>query len=110
MLPVSFVVLIARVLVRTFTPQLLRQPSRFFLCKNGIPFDCAIYSCSTATNSLACMRSADISVLQAANLQVARSDMFGQYTFVPVVDGSFITRRPTELLKEGRVNGVRDLP
>ncbi|KAF9457860.1 Alpha/Beta hydrolase protein [Collybia nuda] len=50
---------------------------------------------------------ADIGVLQNANLEVAHSAYFGQYTFVPVVDGSFITRRPTDLLKRGRVNGEK---
>ncbi|KXN89065.1 hypothetical protein AN958_06369 [Leucoagaricus sp. SymC.cos] len=34
------------------------------------------------------------------------SDFFGTYIFVPVVDGVIIKKRPTELLRDGRVNGA----
>ncbi len=30
----------------------------------------------------------------------------GTYTFVPVVDGTFITERPLVTLQRGKVNGV----
>ena len=66
-----------------------------------------IFSCSSAQDTLDCLRAADISLLQSANLEINASGFFGTFVFVPVVDGSFITERPTELLKAGRVNGVR---
>lgn len=38
---------------------------------------------------------------------INNSGFFGSFVFVPVVDGIFITDRPTQLLKQGKVNGVR---
>ena len=40
-------------------------------------------------------------------MEISVSGFFGTFVFVPVVDGSFITERPSELLKAGKVNGVR---
>ena len=64
------------------------------------------FSCSTAQDTLDCLRAADVNSLQSANLEINASGFFGTFVFVPVVDGSFITERPTELLKAGKVNGV----
>ena len=50
----------------------------------------------------------DVNVLQQVNTNVANSAFFGTRIFVPVVDGHLIPRRPTEILREGNVNGVRD--
>ena len=49
----------------------------------------------------------DVDILQQVNTNIAISAFFGTRIFVPVVDGRLIPRRPTEILREGRVNGVR---
>ena len=67
----------------------------------------ASISCSSAQDTLDCLRAVDVNSLQNANLEINASGFFGTFVFVPVVDGSFITERPTELLKAGKVNGVR---
>ena len=51
----------------------------------------------------------DVNSLESANLEINVSGFYGTFVFVPVVDGSFITESPTELLKAGKVNGVRYL-
>jgi len=66
-------------------------------------------SCSSAADTLACLRTVDIDTLQAANIKINLSGFFGTFVFVPVVDGTFIRDRPTEILKSGRVNGVRGI-
>jgi len=35
------------------------------------------------------------------------ASFLGTYSFVPVVDGAFITESPIKTLRGGRVNGVR---
>ena len=67
----------------------------------------ASFSCSSAQDTLDCLRAVDVDSLQSANLEINASGFFGTFVFVPVVDGNFITERPTELLKAGKVNGVR---
>jgi carboxylesterase type B len=67
----------------------------------------ASLSCSSAQDTLDCLRTVDVNFLQNANVEINASGFFGTFVFVPVVDGSFITERPTELLKAGKVNGVR---
>ena len=66
----------------------------------------ASFSCSTAQDTLDCLRAVDVNSLQSVNSKIAASGFFGTFVFVPVVDGSFITERPTEILKAGKVNGV----
>ncbi|KAJ7664715.1 alpha beta-hydrolase [Mycena rosella] len=61
--------------------------------------------CASAADMMACLRAADADVLQAANIQINNGAFFGTYTLVPVVDGEFITQRPTLSLLEGKVNG-----
>ena len=39
-------------------------------------------------------------------MNVSNSGFFGTCVFVPVVDGTLITKRATELLRAGRVNGI----
>jgi len=51
----------------------------------------------------------DVNVLQQVNTNIAMTAFFGTFIFVPVVDGRLISRRPTEILREGRGNGVRGL-
>ena len=66
----------------------------------------ASFSCSSAQDTLDCLRAVDVNSLENANLDINASGFFGTFVFVPVVDGSFITERPTELLMAGKVNGV----
>ncbi|KJA20548.1 hypothetical protein HYPSUDRAFT_68416 [Hypholoma sublateritium FD-334 SS-4] len=61
-------------------------------------------NCAASGDALSCLRQADITVLQAANTNISTSAFFGTFAFVPVVDGTFITERPTQLLKSGRFN------
>jgi hypothetical protein len=49
----------------------------------------------------------DYNTLQAANLNVTGSTFMGTYAFGPVVDGKFLIKRPTEILSERQLNGVR---
>ncbi|KAL0956408.1 hypothetical protein HGRIS_002556 [Hohenbuehelia grisea] len=64
-------------------------------------------NCSSALNALDCLRNTDTAVLQSANVEIALGGLFGTYIWAPVVDGTFITQRPTEALKQGKVNGRR---
>jgi len=56
---------------------------------------------------LECLRQVNITTLQAANTEINASGFYGTFAFVPVVDGTFITDRPTQLLKNKKVNTVR---
>ncbi|KAJ7302881.1 Alpha/Beta hydrolase protein [Mycena albidolilacea] len=60
-------------------------------------------NCATATDSMSCLRALDTAVLQAVNGNISRFK--GTIPFPPVVDGVFITQRPTLSLLEGKVNG-----
>ncbi|KAF5367116.1 hypothetical protein D9758_003854 [Tetrapyrgos nigripes] len=99
------------------TPQLFRAaitsstflPSQYSY-NDRIPE--AIYSevvtqtnCASSSNTLACLRAASAGTLQAANIQISSSAFFGSFLFVPVVDGTFITQRPTEAFRQFKVNG-----
>ncbi|KAH9486198.1 putative secreted lipase [Psilocybe cubensis] len=61
--------------------------------------------CSSSADTLNCLRLADVNVLQAANVAINTAGFFGTFVFVPVVDGTFIQGRPTQLLKQKKVNG-----
>ncbi|KAJ7104745.1 Alpha/Beta hydrolase protein [Mycena epipterygia] len=65
----------------------------------------ALTNCTSASDSLACLRAADVSSLQAANLNMNAATFSGTYPFPPVVDGAFIQQSPTKALAEGLVNG-----
>ncbi|KAF5360641.1 hypothetical protein D9756_005137 [Leucocoprinus leucothites] len=60
--------------------------------------------CSSASDALDCLRQADVDVLNQVNLNVSDSGFFGTGTLVPVVDGKLITKRPIELIREGKLN------
>ena len=64
------------------------------------------YSCTSSENTLGCLREVDVNVLAIVNEKINVAGFFGTFTFVPVVDGTFIRQRPTQSLKEGKVNGV----
>ncbi|KAK1234054.1 hypothetical protein PQX77_002748 [Marasmius sp. AFHP31] len=61
--------------------------------------------CSFSSDTLKCLRDADTNTLQTANAKINLAGFFGTFTFVPVVDGTFIKQRPIEALKQGKVNG-----
>ncbi|KAK0211203.1 Alpha/Beta hydrolase protein [Desarmillaria ectypa] len=62
-------------------------------------------NCTSAANSLTCLRNADVDILEQINVDLCISGFFGTFVFVPVVDGDFIKQRPTLALREGKVNG-----
>ncbi|KAG5350895.1 hypothetical protein C0989_008867 [Termitomyces sp. Mn162] len=62
-------------------------------------------SCASAADTLACLRTVDTTTLQNINVNLSTSAFFGTFIFIPVVDGSFITQRPTLAMKEHKVNG-----
>ncbi|KAF9255238.1 alpha/beta-hydrolase [Marasmius fiardii PR-910] len=63
--------------------------------------------CTNARDTLACLRSADTKSLQEVNTRINEAGFYGTFTFTPVVDGKFIVQRPTEAMKQGKVNGQR---
>ncbi|GLB44902.1 putative type-B carboxylesterase lipase family protein [Lyophyllum shimeji] len=62
-------------------------------------------NCSSASDTLDCLRGVDAGTLEAANVNIGNSGFFGTFVFVPVVDGDFIRERPTEALRQRKVNG-----
>ncbi|PPQ80632.1 hypothetical protein CVT25_001638 [Psilocybe cyanescens] len=62
-------------------------------------------NCVSAVDALDCLRKVDVDTLQNANTAMSSSAFYGTFVWVPVIDGTFITDRPTVLLKERRVNG-----
>ncbi|KAK0496860.1 Alpha/Beta hydrolase protein [Armillaria luteobubalina] len=62
-------------------------------------------NCTSAANSLECLRNTDVNVLEQINTDLCSSGFFGTFVFVPVVDGDFIKQRPTLALSDGKVNG-----
>ncbi|KAF5350332.1 hypothetical protein D9758_012820 [Tetrapyrgos nigripes] len=51
----------------------------------------------------------NLSVLSAANNQIALDGFFGTFIYSPVIDGTFMTQRPTELLAQGKINKVEKI-
>ncbi|KAF8170425.1 Alpha/Beta hydrolase protein [Pholiota molesta] len=61
-------------------------------------------NCTDAIDSLECLRAVDVDTLQTVNTEINNNGFFGTFVFSPVVDGTFITARPTELLQQGKLN------
>ncbi|KAF9447129.1 alpha/beta-hydrolase [Macrolepiota fuliginosa MF-IS2] len=61
--------------------------------------------CSSVVDTLTCLRQANVNDLEQVNVNVSNNSFFGTFVFVPVVDGHLITERPTQLLRQGKVNG-----
>ncbi|KAJ7692101.1 Alpha/Beta hydrolase protein [Mycena rosella] len=61
--------------------------------------------CTAASDAMACLRAADAATLETANTNINLAGFFGTFLLVPVIDGTFITQRPTLSLLEGKVNG-----
>ncbi|KAG1731963.1 Alpha/Beta hydrolase protein [Suillus paluster] len=62
-------------------------------------------NCSSSSDTLSCLRAADVNTLQPLNSNINLDGFFGMLTFIPVVDGTFIVERPTVTLSKGRLNG-----
>ncbi|KAJ7695905.1 Alpha/Beta hydrolase protein [Mycena rosella] len=56
-------------------------------------------------NALECLRAVDSASLETINLNILLAGFSQTFAFGPVVDGSFITQSPTELLAQGKTNG-----
>jgi len=56
-----------------------------------------------------CLQQADTRVLQNASAYVSAGGKYGQWAFLPVTDGKFLPKRPSEQLLAGQVNGLRIL-
>ena len=63
-------------------------------------------SCTATNDTLGCLRTTDLALLMSANQQVILSNFLGLFTFVPVVDGEFITERPVATLAKRHINAV----
>jgi acetylcholinesterase len=66
-------------------------------------------SCTTASDSLSCLRSANTTDLQTINYNIDYDGFYGTFVFVPVIDGTFIVESPTITLLKGKHNAVSDL-
>ncbi|KAJ7587028.1 Alpha/Beta hydrolase protein, partial [Mycena floridula] len=62
-------------------------------------------NCTSATDTLVCLRGVDAGSLETVNTNINSGGFFGTFIFVPVVDGTFITQRPTLSMAQGKVNG-----
>ncbi|KAJ6508688.1 Alpha/Beta hydrolase protein [Mycena sanguinolenta] len=63
------------------------------------------YLSCNGTNPLDCLRAVDSATLGNINVATIESGFMGTFTFVPVVDASFIVQSPTDSLIQGKVNG-----
>jgi len=68
--------------------------------------DAVCNRCFTARDAVECLGQVDALAVNKVNVNVSNSGFFGTCVFAPVVDGTLITKRVTELLRLGRVNGV----
>lgn len=65
--------------------------------------------CNSTADTLACLRTVNVSTLATVDSYLAGTAFYGSYIWAPVVDGTFITERPTVTLANGKVNGVSDM-
>jgi len=64
---------------------------------------------SSNTTTFKCLLALDTITLQNASAYVSANGAFGQWAFLPVTDGKFVRKRPSEQLLAGDVNGLRIL-
>ncbi|KAJ7630223.1 alpha/beta-hydrolase [Roridomyces roridus] len=95
-----------------FRSIIANSPCLLFQYRYDDPIPEALYSavvsdagCDTVDDAMKCLRDVDAAALLDAGTQVGASSFLGTFTFVPVVDGTFIMERPTETLQRGQVNG-----
>ncbi|KZV68230.1 alpha/beta-hydrolase [Peniophora sp. CONT] len=60
--------------------------------------------CPISNASLDCLRSVNASELNQMGQVIALDNLFGVFTFVPVVDGDLIVERPTVTLRKNQTN------
>ncbi|KAJ7149819.1 Alpha/Beta hydrolase protein [Mycena crocata] len=65
----------------------------------------AATNCTNFEDTMACLRAIDGTLLGAVNARITDAGFSGTQLFAPVIDGTFITQRPTLSLLEGKVNG-----
>jgi carboxylesterase type B len=65
--------------------------------------------CADAPDTLQCLRDADTMVLQNASAKVSEAGPFGTFAFLPVTDGTFVQKRPTEQILSKSLKGKRIL-
>jgi carboxylesterase type B len=65
--------------------------------------------CAGSTDTLACLKKADLQTLREASLFVESSHTYttSSYTWAPVIDGKFLPRPLTDAVKSGRINVAR---
>ncbi|KAH7906562.1 Alpha/Beta hydrolase protein [Hygrophoropsis aurantiaca] len=61
--------------------------------------------CSSSTDTLACLKTVNVTTMQDANTYLAGTAFWDTFVFAPVVDGTFIVERPSVTLAKGTVNG-----
>ncbi|KAJ7154747.1 alpha/beta-hydrolase [Mycena filopes] len=96
-----------------FRAALANSPFLPFQYRYDDPIPEALYAevvsmcgCADAANTLDCLRAAPAPLLLAADTTLGVAGFMGTYTFVPVVDGTFIVERPSVTLNQrGRANG-----
>ncbi|KAF9026380.1 hypothetical protein BDZ89DRAFT_1177431 [Hymenopellis radicata] len=69
----------------------------------------AFCSCSSSEDALNCLRHIDTAILQAVNNAVVIRAFYGTFVFNPVVDGTLITKRPSEALRKLKGVYLREL-
>jgi len=62
-------------------------------------------NCTSATDSFACLVAVPVETISDINVAINSAAFFGVFTVVPVIDGTFIVRRPSESIALGLVNG-----
>ncbi|KAF7335628.1 COesterase domain-containing protein [Mycena venus] len=62
-------------------------------------------NCTSAMDAMVCLRAVDPAVLSTVNSNINNAGFYGTFLTTPVVDGEFITQRPTLSLLKGKVNG-----
>ncbi|KAJ6585112.1 Alpha/Beta hydrolase protein [Mycena capillaripes] len=67
--------------------------------------DVATQAGCNGTESLDCLRTVNDTTLGDINLSIILAGFQGTSTFVPVIDGMFITQSPTDALLDSKVNG-----
>ena len=71
---------------------------------------CLNQAANTVTSTVfECLQNADTITLQNASAYISANGKFGQWAFLPVTDGDFLQKRPSEQLLSGEVNGLRIL-
>ncbi|PRQ70093.1 cephalosporin esterase precursor [Rhodotorula toruloides] len=82
-----------------------------YQAKYNSPFAELLYSqlvsatnCTKAASSFACLEAVDAAALAAAGVKNSAAFPFGFWSYVPVVDGTFLTERASLLLAKGKKN------